>query len=61
MRYYSAISDTPIKLSPTVRRMRTFHKLIGAGIPTDIAAKLVFGNNGAAEVLSAITSAEMGR
>lgn len=58
-RYYSAIPVKPWKGTPTVRRMRTFTRLIAAGIPQNVSASLVFGNGGS-EVLSAITSAEAG-
>ena len=58
-RYYSAIPVKPWKGTPTVRRMRTFTRLIAASIPQNVAASLVFGN-GDKEVLSAITSAEAG-
>lgn len=58
MRYYSHIPEPSISLHPTVRRMRAFHSLLSNGIPAEVAGKLVFGNIGSREVLSAITSAE---
>jgi hypothetical protein len=57
--YYSAIPAKVWKGTPTVRRMRTFTRLLAASIPQQVAANLVFGS-GAKEVLSAITSAEAG-
>lgn len=58
-RYYSAIPVKPWKGAPTVRRMRTFTRLLAASIPQQVAAGLVFGD-GSKEVLSTITSAEAG-
>lgn len=60
MRYYKALPVPSVRLMPSVRRMRAFHKLISNAIPPDVAAVLVFGNAGAREILSAITSAEAG-
>lgn len=58
MGYYGGIPVPTIRLHPTVRRMRTFHTLLAGGIPQELAARLVFGKDGAKEVLSALTSAE---
>lgn len=56
--YYNGLPKPSLKLPPTVRRMRMFHKLTAAGMESRLAATLVFGKDGAAEVTSAITSAE---
>ena len=56
--YYKGVPEPSIKLPPTVRRMRAFHKLTSAGLDARVAATLVFGAAGAPEVTSAITSAE---
>jgi MoxR-like ATPase len=58
MRYYKVQPVRALKLAPTVRRMRTFYRLLKNGIPNEVAANLVFGAQGAQEVLSALTSAE---
>lgn len=46
-----------LRLEPSVRRMRAFHKLMSF-VPSDVAARLVFGAAGASEVLSVIASVE---
>lgn len=46
-----------LRLEPSVRRMRAFYKLMSV-IPSDVAARLVFGSAGATEVLSVIASVE---
>lgn len=56
--YYNGLPKPSLKLPPTVRRMRMFCKLTAAGMESRLAANLVFGKDGAAEVTSAITSAE---
>lgn len=58
-RYYKTLPVPQLRLGPTVRRMRAFHNLTNnGGIPAQIAASLVFGEQAAKEVLSAITSSE---
>lgn len=56
--YYKGVPEPSIKLPPTVRRMRAFHRLTSAGLDARVAATLVFGAAGSKEVTSAITSAE---
>ena len=56
--YYKGVLEPSIKLPPTVRRMRAFHRLTSAGLDARVAATLVFGTEGAKEVTSVITSAE---
>lgn len=56
--YYNGLPKPSLKLPPTVRRMCMFCKLTAAGLESRLAAYLVFGKDGEAEVTSAITSAE---
>lgn len=52
--YYKALPRPAIRMPATVRRVRTFDKLMKAGFVASVAAKLVFGDN--REVLSVLAS-----
>lgn len=56
-RYYSGLPKGNHAMRPTVRRTRMMHSLVTEGIPTDVAAFLVYGD-AAREILSTLTSIE---
>lgn len=57
VRYYSGLPKGNHAMRPTVRRTRMMHSLVTKGIPTDVAAFLVYGD-AAREILSTLTSIE---
>lgn len=54
--YYRTIQQPRLTLNPTVRRMRAFKALYSANIPAEIAARVVFGQVAAPELLSVIAN-----
>lgn len=58
VRYYSGLPKGNHAMRPTIRRTRMMHSLVTEGIPTEVAAFLVYGGDGAKEIFSTLTSIE---